>query len=389
MASDIGKFGVNSRHRKKMNLVLNSIIVLLVLTLIWIESGALVSKAAPETSVEEPATATTTMKAQSSAAGNWSSLYDLTPDQQALFFEQRRMEYSHRRDRIQSLCASISEDDPSHKFLHNIVFPKNLIYAPDHNVAYCQIAKVGSSTWTLHFVHLANPPQEEVDKHMQVRVDIITIMSLLTSMFFFKAVQVYAPALWPLPKDVKLEALAEEFQHELTALVVNRHPFSRLTSAYFQKVIDAGTYSKPWIKFNQRVIEQHRSEARKKEIEATAEVEDFEFAGDDPKFPRYEHEHHRYEVSQCLCLMFQPRGVLVASLGRVQVGVVQASRSSLAASARSLPLLSSQLFSLCSYRGCLRGYSLLHAKGQCAEQGEMARLSFTHHHHQLALLDPD
>lgn len=100
-----------------------------------------------------------------------------------------------------------------------------LLFNKEHNFAYCPVAKVSSSFWTLNMVKL--DPELSVDafwNHSNTEPSIAQII---------KAHEMAANKL-----DLPL-AQANNIS-SLLSFVVVRHPFERLASAYFQKIIDMG-----------------------------------------------------------------------------------------------------------------------------------------------------
>ena len=127
--------------------------------------------------------------------------------------------------------------------------------------------QVASSTWSRHFITLANPGEKKIKVWSQ-------------------ALQRFAPSLWPLPLTPP-NHLAERMEG-ITSLVIVRNPLSRLSSVYHQKIIDLGMG--PWKGFNDALIGLYRTNvdrARAKKEKEHGYIRNYEFKGDDPRYPRY------------------------------------------------------------------------------------------------------
>ena len=110
---------------------------------------------------------------------------------------------------------------------------------------------MGSSTWCFHFITLANPAKKILDQWRD-------------------ALQLFAPKLWPLPDNTKVADLSNLMGGaDFTSLVISRHPFSRIASVYYQKLIDLGQSS--WSPITERIIKKFRSEEKKLEAEQALE----------------------------------------------------------------------------------------------------------------------
>ena len=100
-----------------------------------------------------------------------------------------------------------------------------LLYSKEHNFAYCPVAKVSSSFWALNMVRL--DPELSVDAFgdgfdMEPSIaQIIKVHEMVNKKLGI-----------PLAKAKNISSLL--------SFVVVRHPFERLASAYFQKIIDEG-----------------------------------------------------------------------------------------------------------------------------------------------------
>ena len=99
------------------------------------------------------------------------------------------------------------------------------MYSKEHNFAYCPVAKVSSSFWALNMVRL--DPELSVDAFGDgfdaepSIAQIIRVHEMVNKKLGI-----------PLAKAKNISSLL--------SFVVVRHPFERLASAYFQKIIDEG-----------------------------------------------------------------------------------------------------------------------------------------------------
>jgi len=96
---------------------------------------------------------------------------------------------------------------------------KNFMYDPKHNLLYCRIGKVGTTTWLNYFLSLSNLPNKS-----KILVD--------SSPKLHKRI----PPLFKLaPNDPDVRILAQSAVSFSTV----RHPFERVVSAYQDKIVDA------------------------------------------------------------------------------------------------------------------------------------------------------
>ena len=100
-----------------------------------------------------------------------------------------------------------------------------LLYNREHNFAYCPVAKVSSSFWTLNMVKL--DPEMSVDAFWNDFDKEPSIPQIIK-------IHVMAN------KKLGLPLSQAKNISSLLSFVVVRHPFERLASAYFQKIIDEG-----------------------------------------------------------------------------------------------------------------------------------------------------
>ena len=219
----------------------------------------------------------------------FSNPYQLTSKQLELFFESRERLYAKRRRRISKFCTIFKS---GYKSTDNTplfqVISEKFIYVPSFKAAYCQIPKVhkylvcifngivsesgqvswlqvASSTWCSHFKSLANVTEHEKD-------------------LWKEALQIFAPKLWPLPSNTTAANIVETFRTDgITSIVIVRHPFTRLASVYFQKVIELSQKDPSWKKFNQNLIDYYRNGSNKATLRPTVESV-MPFPGDDPKY---------------------------------------------------------------------------------------------------------
>ncbi|TRY79666.1 hypothetical protein TCAL_07304 [Tigriopus californicus] len=114
------------------------------------------------------------------------------------------------------------------------IFKDRMVHDKRHKVSYCMIPKVASSTWSMHFIQLANVSQKTIDHWVE-------------------ALQVLVVNLWPFP--MKIDPLkAMEGQ---TSIVISRHPLERIASVYSQKLVNLGQSS--WKDFSVWMIRSYRT----------------------------------------------------------------------------------------------------------------------------------
>ena len=137
---------------------------------------------------------------------------------------------------------------------------------------FCLLFQVGSSTWCMHFLTLANASKQVKEDYSQaLQVELIlmfittvmlwlTISSPIVHCIFntlFCTLQIAAVHLWPLPKFVgKFSALMKD----MTSFMFVRNPWTRLVSVYFEKIL--GNPLGAWNGVNQEIISSQRNGKR-------------------------------------------------------------------------------------------------------------------------------
>ena len=126
------------------------------------------------------------------------------------FIQFKELQYHQRRQRLKEFCQNSVEDKVLWK--HLVSPNKNaIIFDQVHHLAYCQIAKVishidflwccsrhtqynqgfllkvGSSTWCMHFLHLANASQHFIEQHSQaLQVIKLSLLSYEDKLYYLK-----------------------------------------------------------------------------------------------------------------------------------------------------------------------------------------------------------
>lgn len=172
----------------------------------------------------------------------WSQrdLFDLTPEEQSQFFRDKELEYAKTRERIWSLCKN-STSAKSFFFNRRIsgeTFNDRMVHNSRHKVSYCITPKVASSTWSMHFIKLADVSQNTID-------------------LWSEALQTLVVKLWPFPLN-KNPLKVMEGQ---TSIVISRHPMERIASVYSQKLVNLGQTS--WREFSTWIIRRYRTSGAK------------------------------------------------------------------------------------------------------------------------------
>jgi len=114
-------------------------------------------------------------------------------------------EQKRRKQKIKEVCLknNVEIKERENKLLH-------FFYDPTHRLLVCNNAKVGSSTWRLHFLNLANLPEEEkqrIKDHNQIHKTVHTHFAVTGD-----------------PGDLAKQTVSFSFV---------RHPYERLVSAYY------------------------------------------------------------------------------------------------------------------------------------------------------------
>ena len=143
-----------------------------------------------------------------------------------------------RAQNLNDLCAKKNLN-------HNKAFPTELFVLKERNLAYCAVPKAGTSTWMTYLVDLSTKPQSFKDG----------IYNNFSHIGFEFGRQV-APRLSPNKWMSWVNNIHERNQSEIRIIVV-RHPFERLVSAFRQKLerLDPTVYRK-----HGRAISNYRSE---------------------------------------------------------------------------------------------------------------------------------
>ena len=143
-----------------------------------------------------------------------------------------------RAQNLKDLCAKKNIN-------HNKAFPTELFVLKERNLAYCAVPKAGTSTWMTYLVDLSTKPQSFKDG----------IYNHFSHIGFEVGRQV-APRLSPNKWMAWVNNIHERNQSEIRIIVV-RHPFERLVSAFRQKLerLDPTVYRK-----HGRAISNYRSE---------------------------------------------------------------------------------------------------------------------------------
>ena len=134
------------------------------------------------------------------------------------------------------------------------------IIHPDQSTNSFKIFQVGSSTWCMQFLTLANATDAE-KKHwsqaLQVYQYIFYFSKFLVN-YFFPYMQIAAPTYWPLPSYDNLNTLLEP----MLSFVFVRNPFDRLVSVYNEKILKNPLG--PWKSVIQGIIKDYRPKQEKK-----------------------------------------------------------------------------------------------------------------------------
>ena len=80
------------------------------------------------------------------------------------FLSSKEQQYRGRREHIKNYCALKERD------FGRMIPGNNLIYDKSDGVSYCQIAKVGSSTWCSHFLRLGEASISETRDTLHINV---------------------------------------------------------------------------------------------------------------------------------------------------------------------------------------------------------------------------
>ena len=133
---------------------------------------------------------------------------------------------------------------------------------PDQSTNSFKIFQVGSSTWCMQFLTLANATDAE-KKHwsqaLQVQNNIYLIFqNSRYKLMFFPYMQIAAPTYWPLPSYDNLNTLLEP----MLSFVFVRNPFDRLVSVYNEKILKNPLG--PWKSVIQGIIKDYRPKQEKK-----------------------------------------------------------------------------------------------------------------------------
>ena len=117
-----------------------------------------------------------------------------------------------------------------------------------HNLAYCQQLKVGSSTWTMHFLNLM--PKEMRPISIGAHWDD-------TMEAYYKKPFVWASAQYKTPWTLKNWFLSFVKKKELFLFSFVRHPFERLVSAYKDKMVQHKSKGHNFIKYRSWYLKDH------------------------------------------------------------------------------------------------------------------------------------
>ncbi|TRY72259.1 hypothetical protein TCAL_00216, partial [Tigriopus californicus] len=138
-----------------------------------------------------------------------------------------------RRHKIARIC----DEDLKAIGVGMSINAKFMIYDKSHKLAYCAIPKVASSSWTHNFL----------------------IMGGLSPLKFSHRA---APKRLPFPLDMSPVTFAQD----VTSMLIVRHPFSRLASAYYDKLIRLGR--KSWQMVRLFIIWKFRLQPPKRHFES-------------------------------------------------------------------------------------------------------------------------
>ena len=131
----------------------------------------------------------------------------------------RELVYHQRTIRASEVCRDFD------KSIYRGPGWSRLLCNEEHSLAYCPIPKVSSSFWTLNMVKLDH----------ELSVDAFwNVTKMGPSLPQIKRAHVVAA------KKLDLSPTQAKNISSLLSFVVVRHPFERLASAYFQKIIDMG-----------------------------------------------------------------------------------------------------------------------------------------------------
>lgn len=158
-------------------------------------------------------------------------MYQLTHCQSKRFFAYKEAQYERRRNRIYKYCQSLDQSAKSDLMKIRSIFR---IYVPNlenvkenRRLAFCGLAKVGSSTWMNHFKTIWRKRTNNPTLRLNSRGD---------------------PA-FDYPKIKDQNEFADFMNNHVNSFVIVRNPLDRLASLYFNRLVNSEVNeSQGWIR---------------------------------------------------------------------------------------------------------------------------------------------
>ena len=160
--------------------------------------------------------------------GNYTSLYNLSFTENSEFIKYKEQQFKDRKERIFRLCSKLPKLDLHVSHTSTDTTHGQYVVNPTDGLGMCRIAKVSSSAWLYRFNMLLENGAKNFSQ--------ITHSQLVK-------MHAQSKNWWNLTKEQQVGHF-DGSVGDILSFVMVRHPFDRLVSAYYDKIIGVGKWPK-------------------------------------------------------------------------------------------------------------------------------------------------